>query len=134
MTHPIHPTNPATSASAEVVLELRQATKRYSGVPNDVTLMPSPVTHISGFSGGLEKPFASGSQVVLMEVWKAAEAVALIDRYGITSTVAATPFLQELCDAAEAAGSSLPTFRRFACGGAAVPLAAPPGGGARGGK
>jgi ABC-type sugar transport system ATPase subunit len=33
MTHPIHPTNPATSASAEVVLELRQATKRYSGVP-----------------------------------------------------------------------------------------------------
>ena len=83
--------------------------------------MPSPVTHISGFSGGLEKPFASGSQVVLMEVWKAAEAVALIDRYGITSTVAATPFLQELCDAAEAVGSKLPTFRRFACGGAAIP-------------
>ena len=95
--------------------------RQYSGVPNDVTLMPSPVTHISGFSGGLEKPFASGSQVVLMEVWKAAEAVALIDRYGVTSTVAATPFLQELCDAAEAAGSKLPTFRRFACGGAAIP-------------
>ncbi|MEI6640938.1 MAG: AMP-binding protein [Novosphingobium sp.] len=95
--------------------------KRYSGVPNDVTLMPSPVTHISGFSGGLEKPFAVGSQVVLMEAWKAAEAVALIDRYGVTSTVAATPFLQELCDAADAAGSKLPTFRRFACGGAAVP-------------
>jgi non-ribosomal peptide synthetase component E (peptide arylation enzyme) len=56
-----------------------------------------------------------------MEVWKAAEAVALIDRFGITSTVAATPFLQELCDAAEAAGSKLPTFRRFACGGAAIP-------------
>lgn len=95
--------------------------RQYSGVPNDVTLMPSPVTHISGFSGGLEKPFASGSQVVLMEVWKAKEAVELIDRYGVTSTVAATPFLQELCDAAEAAGSSLPTFRRFACGGAAIP-------------
>ena len=95
--------------------------KRYSGIPNDVTLMPSPVTHISGFSGGLEKPFASGSQVVLMEVWKAKDAVELIDRYGVTSTVAATPFLQELCDAAEAAGSKLPTFRRFACGGAAIP-------------
>ena len=94
---------------------------RLNGIPGDVTLMPSPVTHISGFSGGLEKPFAVGSQVVLMEVWKAAEAVTLIDRYGITSTVAATPFLQELCDAAAAAGSTLPTFRRFACGGAAVP-------------
>lgn len=98
-----------------------QSSFRNSGIPGDVTLMPSPVTHISGFSGGLEKPFAVGSRTVLMEVWKAAEAVELIDKYGITSTVAATPFLQELCDAAAAAGSTLPSFRRFACGGAAVP-------------
>ena len=94
---------------------------RNNGIPGDVTLMPSPVTHISGFSGGLEKPFAVGSRTVLMEVWRAADAVDLIDRFGITSTVAATPFLQELCDAAAAKGSTLPSFRRFACGGAAVP-------------
>ena len=94
---------------------------RHNGIPGDVTLMPSPVTHISGFSGGLEKPFAVGSRTVLMEVWKAADAVDLIDKFGITSTVAATPFLQELCDAAAAKGSTLPSFRRFACGGAAVP-------------
>ena len=50
-----------------------------------------------------------------------AEAVALIDRHGVTSTVAATPFLKELCDQARLAERSLPTFRRFACGGAAVP-------------
>jgi acyl-CoA synthetase (AMP-forming)/AMP-acid ligase II len=98
-----------------------QSSFRNSGIPGDVTLMPSPVTHISGFSGGLEKPFAVGSRTVLMEVWKAADAVDLIDKYGITSTVAATPFLQELCDAAAAKGSTLPSFRRFACGGAAVP-------------
>lgn len=94
---------------------------RHSGIPGDVTLMPSPVTHISGFSGGLEKPFAVGSRTILMEVWNAVEAVELIDRYGVTSTVAATPFLNELCDAAKAKGSTLPSFRRFACGGAAVP-------------
>ncbi len=87
----------------------------------DVTLMPSPVTHISGYSGGLEKPFVQGSRTVLMESWNAALAVELIDRYHVTSTVAATPFLQELCNAAAAAGSTLPSFRRFACGGAAVP-------------
>ena len=87
----------------------------------DITLMPSPVTHISGYSGALEKPFVTGARVVLMERWDAAEAVALIDRHGVTSTVAATPFLKELCDQARLAERSLPTFRRFACGGAAVP-------------
>ena len=94
---------------------------RHSGINGDITLMPSPVTHISGYSGGLEKPFAVGSRTVLMEMWNAAEAVELIDRFGVTSTVAATPFLHELCDAAAAKGSALSSFRRFACGGAAVP-------------
>lgn len=95
---------------------------RHSGTGvGEVTLMPSPVTHISGYSGGLEKPFAVGSRTVLMEVWSATEAVRLIDEFHVASTVAATPFLHELCDAAAASGSTLPSFRRFACGGAAVP-------------
>ena len=95
---------------------------RHSGLgAGEVTLMPSPVTHISGFAAGLEKPFAAGSRTVLMETWNAAEAVELIDRFQVSSTVAATPFLHELCDAAAASGRTLPSFRRFACGGAAVP-------------
>ena len=36
------------------------------------------------------------------------------------ATVGATPFLKELLDAVEAAGTSLPSLRVFACGGAAV--------------
>ena len=90
-------------------------------VGQDVALMPSPVTHISGYSGGLEKPFQIGSRTVLMEVWDAVRAVELIERYQVTSTVAATPFLMELCRAAQEAGRTLPSFQRFACGGAAVP-------------
>ncbi len=87
----------------------------------DITLMPSPVTHISGYSGGLEKPFQVGSRTVLMEYWDAAAAVELIERYQVTSTVSATPFLMELCEAARRQGRTLPSFQRFACGGAAVP-------------
>lgn len=99
-----------------------QTSFRHSGIGGiDITLMPSPITHISGYSGGLEKPFAVGARTVLMESWNAEAAVALIDQYLVTSTVAATPFLQELCDAAAAMGSRLESFRRFACGGAAVP-------------
>lgn len=90
-------------------------------IGQDITLMPSPVTHISGYSGGLEKPFQVGSRTVLMEHWDAGAAVELIDRYQVTSTVAATPFLMELCEAARQQDRTLPSFQRFACGGAAVP-------------
>ena len=87
----------------------------------DIVLMPSPVTHITGYAGALEKPFVLDARVVLMEHWDAQLAVELIDRHGVTSTIAATPFLSELCSTAQAAGRRLPSFRDFACGGAAVP-------------
>lgn len=108
--------------SHNTLARVAEVTARHNGIiGQDITLMPSPVTHISGYSGGLEKPFQVGSRTVLMEVWDAARAVELIDRYHVTSTVAATPFLVELYRAAKEAGSALPSFQRFACGGAAVP-------------
>jgi acyl-CoA synthetase (AMP-forming)/AMP-acid ligase II len=87
----------------------------------EITLMPSPVTHISGYSGGLEKPFMLDARTILMESWNAQDAIDLIERYNIVSTVAATPFLKELSELATQTGKTLPSFRRFACGGAAVP-------------
>jgi acyl-CoA synthetase (AMP-forming)/AMP-acid ligase II len=90
-------------------------------VTGDVVLMPSPVTHISGYCNGLERPFLGGTRTVLMQDWNADAAVDLIDRFAASVTVAATPFLSELIDASLRKGSALPSFRRFACGGAAVP-------------
>ena len=86
----------------------------------DTTLMPSPVTHVTGFSHGLEMPFYGGTRCVLMEKWDAAEAAAIIEREQVSFTIGATPFLQELMDVAEAAGLTLPSLRLFPCGGAAV--------------
>jgi acyl-CoA synthetase (AMP-forming)/AMP-acid ligase II len=98
------------------------ASSDYWGIePGDVVLMPSPVTHVSGYSNGLERPFLGGTRTILMESWNAESAVDLIDRHGGTMTVAATPFLQELVDAARHRGSRLESFRVFACGGAPVP-------------
>lgn len=94
---------------------------RWGLVEGDAILMPSPVTHISGYSNGLEQPFLSGTRTVLMEAWNAADALDLIERYRVAGTVAATPFLKELADEARARGTTLPSFRIFACGGAAVP-------------
>jgi acyl-CoA synthetase (AMP-forming)/AMP-acid ligase II len=87
----------------------------------DRVLMPSPVTHVTGYCCGLEMPFDLGTQTVLTERWDAAEAVALTLELGVNATVGATPFLQELLAQAEIAASDLPSLHVFACGGAAVP-------------
>lgn len=86
----------------------------------DAMLMPSPVTHVSGYANGLAMPFVAGTRTVLMESWDAGEALALIHAHQVVGTVAATPFLVELANAALAAGDTLPSLRFFACGGAAV--------------
>ncbi len=87
----------------------------------DVVLMPSPVTHITGYLYALEAAFALGVKVVFMERWDAAEAVDLIQRHGVTFSVGATPFLKELVAEVERRAATLPSLRRFMSGGAPVP-------------
>lgn len=98
------------------------ATIRFRGLrPDDITLMPSPVTHITGLLYALELPFALGASVVLMDRWNAADAVRLIESFQITLSNGATPFLAELVAQLEASGQQLPSLRLFATGGAPVP-------------
>lgn len=87
----------------------------------DPILMPSPVSHVTGYLWGLEAPFSWGAPAILMDRWDAGKAVDLIDAQGIALTVSATPFLSELLDAAALRQTRLPSLRIFACGGAAVP-------------
>lgn len=100
---------------------LRESAGYWGLKAGEATLMPSPVTHVSGYANGLEAPLVCGIRSVLMESWHADAAVALIDQHELVGTVGATPFLVELAEAARRAGTSLPSFRFFACGGAAVP-------------
>ncbi|MEP7244514.1 MAG: AMP-binding protein [Gammaproteobacteria bacterium] len=90
---------------------------------NGCMLMPSPVTHVTGYCCGLEMPLFLGTRTVLMERWNATRAVELVDSQRAQATIGATPFLKELLDAADAAGSRLPSLRIFGCGGASVPPA-----------
>lgn len=92
-----------------------------SGLDN-ILLMASPVTHVTGQSG-MEIPFCSNTRTVFMERWNAVEALDLIDAEQVTASVGATPFLHELLSAAEAGGRRLPSLQVFACGGAEVPPA-----------
>lgn len=87
----------------------------------DVMLMPSPVTHITGFANGIEQAFISDCKTAFMERWDVDLAVAYIEKVGATACVSATPFLQELVEKAQRDSLTLPTLRFFACGGASVP-------------
>jgi len=104
-----------------LVRVLRQSAQHWGVQSGDAIIMPSPVTHVSGYANGLEMPFVAGTHTVLMEAWKADDALALIETHNVAGTVAATPFLIELADVARQKGRTLPSFRFFACGGAAVP-------------
>ncbi len=100
---------------------LRMTVEHWGINPGDAIIMPSPVTHVSGYANGLELPLIGQTRSIMMEVWNAQDALALIEQHQVTGTVAATPFLIELASAAAAAGTRLPSLRFFACGGAAVP-------------
>ncbi|HSW05239.1 AMP-binding protein [Aquabacterium sp.] len=102
---------------------LRKAFAHWGQRPGDTVLMASPVTHITGFSYGMELPLVCGTRTVFMERWDAAEAVALIDREQVSASMGATPFLHELLGEAARQGQRLPSLRLFACGGAEVPQA-----------
>jgi acyl-CoA synthetase (AMP-forming)/AMP-acid ligase II len=101
--------------------ELFNVARTWDIARGEVVLMPSPVTHITGYLYGICLPLVQGSSSLLMQRWDAEQAIGLIERYGAVGTVAATPFLKELASAANSSGKKLPTFRFFACGGAPVP-------------
>jgi acyl-CoA synthetase (AMP-forming)/AMP-acid ligase II len=100
---------------------ITNCTRHWCVQPGELLLMPSPVTHVTGYGFGLEMPFLAGTRTLLMESWDAVDAARLIEAHSVVGTVSATPFLQELADVARRAGARLPSLRFFGCGGAAVP-------------
>ncbi len=89
--------------------------------PGDVVWMPSPVGHSTGFNYGLRFALHHGLPLVLQDLWDADEAVELVLRERCSYTLAATTFLQDLVEAAAAAGARLDSLACFGCGGAPVP-------------
>jgi len=108
-------------SSNTLAAEISAVTDYWRVTSDDVVLMPSPLTHVTGFLYGIDLPIRSGCAVVLMDRWVVAEAADLIDRHNVTLMVGATPFLAELVSYAEAQGRAFPSLRLFACGGAPVP-------------
>ncbi|MDE0781355.1 MAG: AMP-binding protein, partial [Alphaproteobacteria bacterium] len=101
--------------------EIQAVAKFLSLDDSDVILMPSPVSHITGYLYGIQMPFTLNAPAVFMETWNAHQAADKIDDHGVTFTIAATVFLQELTDFAVKNGRDLKSLRYFPSGGAPVP-------------
>lgn len=89
----------------------------------DRTLMPSPLTHISGVIHGILTPALLGTSAVLMERWEPSQAMALLARERVTYMVGAPTFLQDLLAQADTAAlpvDACAALRLFSCGGASV--------------
>jgi acyl-CoA synthetase len=84
--------------------------------------MAAPLQHITGVLNAMTIPLLVGACAVLSDRWVPELAVRDITAHRVTWTAGATVFLQELTEAARAAGTRLP-LRMFACGGAPVPRA-----------
>ena len=99
---------------------VRVMSEAYGMGESDVTFMPSPVTHITGAIWAFDMPWIAGNSCVLMDVWSPEEGIACIEDNGCTVSGGATPFLQQILDAAEAAPERLRSLRLFFCGGTTV--------------
>ena len=88
--------------------------------PGDRTLMPSPVTHISGVIHAILTPAILGTAAVLMERWEPGEALGLIAAESVTYMAGAPTFLQEMVQHPGAADCDSASLRLFSCGGANV--------------
>jgi len=86
----------------------------------DRTLMPSPLTHISGVLHGILSPALLGTSAVLMERWDPPRALELIASERVTYMVGAPTFLQDLLSASESKPGDYHSLRLFSCGGAGV--------------
>ncbi len=99
---------------------IRQIHDYWQVQPGDRFLVPSPVAHIGGSIYAFECPLLLGTSAVLMERWNADDAIDLIEAKRCTHVAGATPFLEQMLDAAERAGTRLPELKLFICGGASV--------------
>ncbi|HEV7536615.1 MAG TPA: AMP-binding protein [Acidimicrobiia bacterium] len=102
---------------------LRTLGRRLALTPEDVTFMPSPVTHATGLAMGLGAPLVAGGSVHLLDIWDPDVGLRRIAEHRCTNTLTATPFVQMALDAFDPTVHDVSSMRVWVCGGAPVPPA-----------
>lgn len=108
-------------SDATLLAEGAAMTRHYGFTADDVFVMPSPVSHVSGLLYGVLIPVLTGGTAVLMDVWDPTRFLDLVQREGGTFSAGATPFLQGVADHPDLDRFDHSSLRLFPCGGADVP-------------
>ncbi|GAA4642278.1 AMP-binding protein [Gordonia humi] len=101
----------------------RPLPQRLSITSDDVFHIASTLAHLTGFLYGARLNVENGATCVLQDVWDKERFVELVQRYRITYTSAATPFLHDLIGASGLADHDVSSLRLFCCMGAPIPRA-----------
>lgn len=100
---------------------VRQIGEFWRVAPGDKFFVASPISHIGGSIYAFESPLLLESTAVLADKWDPDAALDVLLREQCTHMAGATPFLQQLLEAAQRAGTHLEALKVFICGGASVP-------------
>ncbi|MES2483142.1 MAG: AMP-binding protein [Pseudomonadota bacterium] len=93
---------------------------RFGLTDQDVVMACSPVGHMNGYAATMLQGLMLGCTVVFQDIWEPRTGVEILAAERVTHTAAATPFLNDICDAV-AAGAPRPVLKTFLCGGASIP-------------
>lgn len=88
---------------------------------SDVVLMPSPVAHATGFHHGVTVSFLMGATNVLLDIFKPASCIQLIERERCTSGMGCTAFVYDILRELNKNIYDISSLRFFLCGGAPIP-------------
>lgn len=86
-----------------------------------VILGASPMAHLTGFGYLAMIPLILNGTTVLQDVWEPKQALQLIHDESVSFSMASSPFVADLCAAAEAGGPVSDRFVNFCCAGAPIP-------------
>ncbi len=87
----------------------------------DVILGASPMAHLTGFGYLAMVPLILNATTVLQDIWEPKRALEIIRDEGVTFSMASSPFVVDMCNAAEADAPVSPQFANFCCAGAPIP-------------
>lgn len=86
-----------------------------------VVLGASPMAHLTGYGYLLGLPLVLGATTVCLDRWDPVRALGVVAAEGVTFSMASSPFVADLCAAAEGGAPVAEQFTRFVCAGAPIP-------------
>lgn len=110
-----------THTSNTLFANLHGFIEAYGLTQKDVILGASPMAHLTGYGYLALVPLILNATTVLQDIWEPRQALELIRDEGITFSMASSPFVADLCAAAEAGGPVSPQIANFCCAGAPIP-------------